>query len=73
MKHAIKSSWPSQTMADLRIEQGALGFVEPEENFALGEDGGLGRIHILRRFFVTGQNASAEADHPAPARRRWET
>ena len=47
------------------VENRAFGFVETEEDFALGEDGGLRRVDIFRGFFVTGQNPATEANHPA--------
>src|SRR5208282_4278311 len=47
------------------VEQRAFGFVEAEEHFALGENGRLGRVDVFGRFFVAGQNAAAEANHPA--------
>jgi hypothetical protein len=49
----------------LRIQQRAFGFIEAEKDFALGKDGCLGRVHILRGLFVAAQNPSTETDHPA--------
>lgn len=47
------------------IEDGALGFIEAVKDFALREDGGFGRIDVLGGLFITAQDASAEAHHPA--------
>ena len=47
------------------VEDGALGFVEAEEDLALGEDRRLRRVDVLGRLLVAGQHAPAEADHPA--------
>src|SRR5882724_4474286 len=47
------------------VKNRALGFVETEKNFALGENRRFGRVDILGGFFVAGQNASAETNHPA--------
>src|SRR5947199_8461844 len=49
----------------LGFEQSALGFIEAEKYFALRENRRLGRIDIFGCLFVTGQNPSAETNHPA--------
>ena len=53
------------------VQNRALGFVETEENLALGENRRLRRVDVFRRFFVAGQNASTEADHPALLVANW--
>ncbi len=55
------------------VENRALGFVEAEENLALGENRRLRRVDVFRRLFVAGQNPSAESQSPCPARRKSET
>ena len=47
------------------VEDGPLRLVEGEEHLALGEDGRLGRVHILRHLLVALQDAAAEGDHAA--------
>ena len=47
------------------VENRALGFVEAEENFALGENRRLWRVDVFRHFFVARQNASAETHDAA--------
>src|ERR1700722_18027345 len=47
----------------LRIGQRALGFIEAEENFALGEYGCFRRIDVFGRFGFRVKHASAEPDN----------
>ena len=47
------------------FKDGAFRLVEAEEDFALGEDGRLRRVDILRRLLIAGQDTPAEADDAA--------
>src|SRR5262245_54431683 len=47
------------------VENGALGFIEAEEDLALREDGRFGRVDVLGSFLIARQDASAEADDTA--------
>ena len=47
------------------FNQGALAFVETEEDAPLGEDGCLGRVHVFRLFLRVVEDPSAEGDHLA--------
>ena len=65
MKQAIKSSWPSQIMANPASRIGALGLVQAVENFAFGKDRSFGRIDIFGSLFVARQHTSAETHDAA--------
>ena len=50
---------------DLGVEHGAFGFVEAEEDVALGEDGGFGGVDVLGGLGFGIKDVAAEADNAA--------
>ena len=62
------------TFADnggLGIEQSAFGFVETEEDLALGKYWSLRRVDIFGGFLIARKDATAEADDPPLLVANW--
>ena len=65
MKHAIRSSWPSQMMAQRLSSKARLDLSRPNMTLPLVKMGLSGELTYLADFLVTGKNPSAKANDAA--------